>query len=149
MPSSSLECPRCGKRYPLPAQLAPGKPLRLRCPACGQRFQATLSSALPEGQPESRPPTASPVAAPSPEDEKQRLRRARRLARALVQEMLSGQRERRDRALAEGRLLVEFGQEIRHAWQLYQEKAGRDLARETSYFRDALNEILADGKQLF
>jgi len=76
-------------------------------------------------------------------------RRGKRLARAIVSDMLRGQEARRERALADGSLLLEFGEEIRKAWERYQEKAGPELAQEGRYFRDALNEILADGKQLF
>lgn len=89
------------------------------------------------------------AAAEREEDPKILRRRARRLSRALVLEMMHGQRTRRDKALAEGSLMLEFGEDLRRIWELYVGKVGSETARETSYFREALNEILADGKQLF
>jgi hypothetical protein len=81
----------------------------------------------------------------------QEVRRAKRFARALAEGILQGpgRRERRDRALAEGRLLLDFSAEVSTAWRLYVDKVGEDFARRSSYFRDAFNEILANGRQLF
>ena len=42
-----------------------------------------------------------------------------------------------------------FEEEIRKSWEEYSEQVGGELASSTSYFRDALNEILADGQQIF
>lgn len=75
--------------------------------------------------------------------------RARRLARALVSDIAVYHGERRERSLREGRLRHELGDEIRKSWQEYESQVGNQIARETSYFRDALNEILARGEKLF
>jgi predicted Zn finger-like uncharacterized protein len=71
------------------------------------------------------------------------------LARALVSDIVVYNREARDRALAEGRLLEALGPEIKKSWELYKEKVGANEANSTTYFKDALNEILADGRKLF
>ena len=75
--------------------------------------------------------------------------RARRLARALVSDIVAYHGERRDRSLREGTLRHELGEEIRKSWEEYASQVGNQFARETSYFRDALNEILAPGAGLF
>ena len=56
--------------------------------------------------------------------------------------------KRRD-GLRDGSLKVLFEDEIRKSWEEYVEQVGRDVAESTSYFNDALNEILADGQTVF
>jgi predicted Zn finger-like uncharacterized protein len=71
------------------------------------------------------------------------------LARALVSDILVYNREQRDSALATGNLLEALGGEIKKSWELYKEKVTPEVASSTSHFRDALNEILADGQKVF
>ncbi len=75
--------------------------------------------------------------------------RAKRLARVLVSDILYYNRERRDQALREGNLMTALGDEIKKSWELYKEKVGPEAAQSTSYFKEALNEILADGQEVF
>ncbi len=75
--------------------------------------------------------------------------RAKRLARVLVSDILYYNRERRDQALREGNLMTALSEEIKKSWELYKEKVGPDAAQSTSYFKEALNEILADGQEVF
>jgi predicted Zn finger-like uncharacterized protein len=75
--------------------------------------------------------------------------KARRLARALVSDMIVYQPEKRQRALAAGNLREVFEDEIQKSWLEYVEQVGEELAGSTSYWNDALNEILAGGKQVF
>jgi hypothetical protein len=75
--------------------------------------------------------------------------RARRLARALVSDIVVYHPERRDRSRREGTLRQEFREEIRKSWEEYVAQVGGDFAKETPFFRDALNEILAGGERVF
>jgi len=75
--------------------------------------------------------------------------RAKRLARVLVSDILCYNQEKRDQALLDGNLMVVLGEEIKKSWELYKEKVGPDLAGSTNYFKEALNEILADGQNVF
>ncbi len=75
--------------------------------------------------------------------------RAKRLARVLVSDILYYNRERRDEALRDGTLMSALSEEIKKSWELYKEKVGPDAAQSTSYFKEALNEILADGQEVF
>lgn len=86
---------------------------------------------------------ARPTAAPSADD------KSRRLARALVSDILVYNRETRDRALAEGKLVQALGTEIKKSWELYKEKVTPEVANSNNTFREALNEILADGQKIF
>lgn len=133
--------------------------LHVRCPNCQRgyhlRWRPGASPAVPEAAASAGPapqpiPEPAPPAPPAPSGQ-QEARRAKRFARALAEGILQGpgRRERRDRALAEGRLLQDFSAEVSTAWRLYLDKVGEDFARDSSYFRDAFNEILANGRQLF
>lgn len=75
--------------------------------------------------------------------------RARRLARVLVSDILCYHREKRDQALLDGNLMTALGDEIKKSWELYKQKVGPELANSTDHFKQALNEILADGQKLF
>jgi hypothetical protein len=75
--------------------------------------------------------------------------KARRLARALVSDMVVYHPAKRREALRSGTLKTAFEEEIGKSWEEYVEQVGRELADSTSHFRDALNEILADGRALF
>jgi predicted Zn finger-like uncharacterized protein len=91
--------------------------------------------------PATRP--ASPFGATDPRA------RAKRLARALVSDIVVYHPERRDRSRREGTLRQEFREEIRKSWEEYVAQVGSGFAKETPFFRDALNEILAGGERVF
>jgi len=57
--------------------------------------------------------------------------------------------ERRDRALADGTLRREFTDEIKKSWEEYVAQVGEQMAKGTPHFREALNDILAKGQQVF
>ena len=42
-----------------------------------------------------------------------------------------------------------MSEKIKKSWELYKEKVGADLANSTGYFKEAINEILADGQKIF
>jgi hypothetical protein len=97
------------------------------------------------------PAAAPPSAAPgnlSPE-EKARHDKARRLARVLASDIAIYNKEKRERGLAEGNLVAVLGYEIKKSWETYKERVGADFANATPYFRDALNDLLAEGKKIF
>jgi phage-related tail protein len=75
--------------------------------------------------------------------------KARRLARALVSDMIVYQPDKRQRALAEGNLKQAFDEEIKKSWEEYVEQVGEQMANGTGYWREALNDILAGGQQVF
>lgn len=75
--------------------------------------------------------------------------RARRLARALISDLVVYHPEKRQRGLVDGTLKELFADEIRKSWEEYAEQVGEDVANTTPYFTDALNEILAEGRQVF
>jgi predicted Zn finger-like uncharacterized protein len=119
----------------------------------------------------SAPPAAEPVAAPAPTsapapaptarveaatavmDDPAPVRRRRSkeemLARALVSDIKVYNQQLYETAKAEGNLLEALGPEIKKSWELYKEKVTPEVANGTEHFRNALNEILADGQNIF
>ncbi len=84
----------------------------------------------------------------SPE-ERARHEKARRLARVLASDIAIYNREKKDRGMADGNLVAVLGYEIKKSWETYKERVGADFANSTPYFRDALNDLLAEGKKIF
>lgn len=93
-------------------------------------------------------PKAAATATEDPELRKRR-DRSKRLARVFVSDILVYNKDKRDKALASGDLMTVFGPEIKKAWEAYKDKVGSDLTESSQYFREALNEILADGRKIF
>ncbi len=75
--------------------------------------------------------------------------KARRLARALISDMIVYHPEKRQQGLRDGSLPELFKDEIAKSWQEYSDQVGRDLAENTPFWKDALNEILAGGNRVF
>lgn len=63
--------------------------------------------------------------------------------------MIVYQPEKRDQALQAGNLKEAFEEEIKKSWEEYVEQVGEELANSTTFFNEALNEILAGGQQIF
>ena len=127
-----------------------------------------VSSAAPVRSEQAAPPPAPAAAAPAPaatsapaatierepvpavsDSSRKRRSKEEMLARALVSDILVYNRDLRDSALAEGNLLEALGAEIKKSWELYKEKVTPEVANSTNHFRDALNEILAEGEKVF
>jgi hypothetical protein len=75
--------------------------------------------------------------------------KARRLARALVSDIVVYHTAKRQEGIRDGNLRELFEEEIKKSWEEYTEQVGREVAESTGYFREALNEILAGGRQVF
>ena len=127
-----------------------------RVPESDPTPSAVQDEPLPELQPSSptssAPPleTHTPSATPPPAfGVADPHSKARRLARALISDIVVYHPERRDGSLRNGTLRQEFREEIRKSWEEYVTQVGDSLARGTPYFREALNEILAGGQQVF
>jgi predicted Zn finger-like uncharacterized protein len=170
----NVSCPECSVVYRIDPARLPESGVRTRCRACETSFRIRRSS-----EPESPgvvvkgeripAPTAAPApqaggvtagvagadaplppapAGPAfgPQDPKTR---AHRLARALVSDIKVYNRDRWMRSRAEGTLRKDFRDEILKSWEEYVEQVGGEMAKRTPFFRDALNDILAEGQRVF
>jgi predicted Zn finger-like uncharacterized protein len=97
---------------------------------------------------EERPAAAAERVVEDPEARKKK-ERSKRLARVFVSDILVYNKDKRDKGLASGELMTVLGPEIKKAWEAYKEKIGPNVVESTDYFREALNEILADGQKVF
>jgi hypothetical protein len=75
--------------------------------------------------------------------------KAKRLARALISDLAVYYPDRRKEGQANGTLKELFQEEIQKSWEEYTEQVGKEMAQSTTFFTDALNEILAGGKRVF
>ncbi len=105
----------------------------------------------------SAPPAAPEAAASTPPPAPKRASfrnqdptaRAQRLARALVSDIVAYHKDKLKQTRGAAALRSEFREEIRKSWEEYVEQVGLDLAKNTPYFRDSLNELLAKGEKVF
>ncbi len=75
--------------------------------------------------------------------------RAKRLARALVSDIISYHPAKHAEGLRDGTLKQLFREEIKKSFEEYIAQVGQQLAESTTYFQEALNEVLAGGKKIF
>jgi len=159
---------------PVPEPVKPAQPAQpVAEPVASAAAAAPPAPPAPKSQPAKPAPPAQPVAEPaappaveqtpdpapkpakpaksakSKRGGRSKEDRAKRLARVLVSDILCYNQDRRDQALEDGTLMTVLGAEIKKSWELYKEKVGPDLANSTNYFKEALNEILADGQEVF
>lgn len=123
--------------------------------------ETPASEAIEEAVEEAAAPDPEPTAVPTPEPEAKPLptgfqfgkrdphEKARRLARVLVSDIITYNPERYLQALENDTLASEFEEEIDKSWAEYVEQVGREVAGSTSYWTDALNDLLARGRQVF
>jgi predicted Zn finger-like uncharacterized protein len=75
--------------------------------------------------------------------------RARRLARVLVSDIIAYYPDKHARAVEEDRIRDTFAEEVEKSRREYVEQVGQEMADTTDYFRQALNEVLARGKEVY
>ncbi len=78
-----------------------------------------------------------------------KLRAARCLARLLAARIRHENPDRVAEGLREGTLQTVTAREVMLAWKEYKEAVPQGVLEATDYFREALNEILADGDKVF
>ena len=113
---------------------------------------AQKPAAAPVASPSSpapRPPTPAGARPTNPFLSQDPTLKAKRLARALISDMVVYHPGKRQEGLRDGNLKELFDDEIKKSFEEYAEQVGRDVAESTAYFREALNEILAGGRQIF
>lgn len=166
-------CPACGTVYRIDPRKVPDAGVKAQCANCPEIFEVkvraeeTAAVNIPVMEPsptsaterddsdwegstksDSEIETDSPLP-PPPFGSTDPHQRAKRLARALVSDIVVYHPDRRARSLRQGTVRQEFREEIRKSWDEYAGQVGNEFARQTSYFREALNEILAEGAELF
>ena len=147
--------PRVETPAPAPVATTPVTPRPIQAPSLvppaipGARPPQPRPAQTPLPQPVSPPRPAAGGRSVNPFLSQDPSLKARRLARALVSDMVVYHPAKRRDALKAGTVKESFKEEITKSWEEYVEQVGRELADSTPYFREALNEILGDGSQIF
>lgn len=84
----------------------------------------------------------------TPEKTKQH-RKAERLGRSLVKDIYLYHKDKVEKGRREGTLVQLLGEEIKRSWKFYKNQVDPEVLQERNYFKDALNEIIAEGKEVF
>lgn len=56
---------------------------------------------------------------------------------------------RHEASVRAGTLATDFEDEIEKSWNEYVQQVGKEMAESTSYWKDALNQVLARGQAIF
>ena len=145
---------------PGPAASGSAPPPRPAASGPGPSAAPFVPSAPPTRPPPPRPPATPPGAAPAIGDggarrplnpflSKDPDQRAKRLARALVSDIVTYHPAKHAEGLRDGTLKQLFRDEIKKSFEEYIAQVGQPLAEGTTYFQEALNEVLAAGKKIF
>jgi hypothetical protein len=136
---------------PTPGGVAPRPAAASSSPRAASPAPAPFAGATPPSAPvRPGPAPAGPGGRPAnPFLSQDPSAKARRLARALVSDIVVYHPAKRQEGIRDGNLKELFEEEIKKSWEEYTEQVGREVAESTGYFREALNEILAGGRQVF
>ncbi len=91
----------------------------------------------------------TPVAAPIRFGHRDPADKAKSLARSLVSDIVAYHKEKHTQSLEAGTLVEEFDEEIQKSWKEYTDQVDADVLAGSTFFNDALNEILAGGEDMF
>jgi predicted Zn finger-like uncharacterized protein len=144
-------------RTPAPPVAQPSSPASSTSSAPSAPF---VPAASPPRTPAPRPPVQPPAATPPAADggprrplnpflSKDPNQRAKRLARALVSDIITYHPAKHAEGLRDGTLKQLFREEIKKSFEEYIAQVGQQLAESTTYFQEALNEVLGAGKKIF
>jgi predicted Zn finger-like uncharacterized protein len=76
-------------------------------------------------------------------------RKAERLGRSLVKDIYLYHKDKVEQGRRDGTLVQLLGEEIKKSWKFYKRQVDPEILQEKNYFKDALNEIIAEGKEVF
>lgn len=86
---------------------------------------------------------------PEEPEKREEHRKAKRLGRSLVKDILLYHKDKVKRGRKEGKLVQLLGEEIKKSWKFYKKQVDPEVLKERNYFKEALNEIIAEGKEIF
>jgi len=148
----------------IPPAPSPFKPAAPAAPASSP-FAPSAPPFVPGGArpatpPRTQVPPSSPTPSPATGDggarrplnpflSKDPNQRAKRLARALVSDIITYHPAKHAEGLRDGTLKQLFREEIKKSFEEYIAQVGQQLAESTTYFQEALNEVLGAGKKIF
>jgi predicted Zn finger-like uncharacterized protein len=149
-PPARPETPPRPAAAPAP-HIAPSAPPAATTPAPPMTRPPAAAPPVPPARPAAAParPAATGTRPVNPFLSQDPALKARRLARALISDMVVYHPAKRQEGLRDGNLRELFDEEIKKSWEEYADQVGKNVADTTPYFKEALNEILAGGRQIF
>ena len=75
--------------------------------------------------------------------------KAKSLARSLVSDIVAYHKDKHTESLAAGTLVEDFDEEVQKSWKEYTDQVDADVVSGSTFFNDALNEILGGGEGIF
>jgi len=76
-------------------------------------------------------------------------KKAERLGRSLVKDIYLYHKDKVEQGRKDGTLVQLLGEEIKRSWKYYKNQVDPEVLQERNYFKDALNDIIAEGKEVF
>jgi len=146
----NVTCPYCEALYRVDPERVPPEGVRTRCGQCRKIFDLARDGAVRALADAAAPAAAAPARRAKPVFGAQDPdTRAHRIARALVSDIIAYSDRDVDASRTAGSLRTDFREDILKSWEEYVEQVGEDFAKSTPFFRDALNDILAQGRSVF
>jgi predicted Zn finger-like uncharacterized protein len=105
-------------------------------------FETAVESPAPEAEAPTAPVTDDPV-------KMKKHRKAERLGRSLVKDIYLYHKDKVEQGRRDGTLVQLLGEEIKRSWKFYKKQVDPEVLQERNYFKDALNDIIAEGKEVF
>lgn len=94
------------------------------------------------------PKVSKPTLPDDPELQRKH-KKAERLGRSLVKDIYLYHKDKVEQGRKEGNLVQLLGEEIKKSWKFYKRQVDPEILQEKNYFKEALNEIIAEGKEVF
>jgi len=86
---------------------------------------------------------------PDDPEKNRKHKKAERLGRSLVKDIYLYHKDKVEQGRRDGNLVALLGEEIKKSWRYYKKQVDPEVLNERNYFKDALNEIIAAGKEVF
>jgi predicted Zn finger-like uncharacterized protein len=102
-----------------------------------------------EEPPTVKKPTVSETSLPEDPELRRKHKKAERLGRSLVKDIYLYHKDKVELGRKNGNLVQLLGEEIKKSWKFYKKQVDPEILQEKNYFKDALNEIIAEGKEVF
>lgn len=151
-PAGAPRQPPPSPPMPVTPAARPAVPPPMPVPAAPQPTAVPPTPAMPIAAPAAPAPATVPSGPRRPVNPflaQDPATKARRLARALISDLVVYHPAKRADGLRDGTLKLLFEDEIKKCWEEYTEQVGLEMATSTTFFTEALNEILADGQPVF
>lgn len=167
-----IECPKCKSKYEVNDLDIPTGGAAVRCLECSniftiyknlldikltplkeKAFEPSVSEVKEIFRKNIEPERKAPVGeAPSFSDDTEKKsshRKAERLGKSLVKDIYLYHKDKVEQGRRDGTLVQLLGEEIKKSWRFYKKQVDPEVLKERNYFKDALNEIIAGGKEVF